>query len=81
MEVALYSVGLPTHVQKALSEAGEAGSGVGLAFAAHASAFAVLTRHETALVHRLRRTLADLQQLQATRAASIKGLVVMSGGG
>ena len=79
-EVALYAVGLSGPVPKALGEAGEAASAVGIAFAAQASTFAVLTRYETALVHRLRRSLADLERLQAVRAASIPALVVMPRG-
>ena len=80
VEVALYTVGVPQPVLAALSEAGEASSAVGIAFAAQASTFSVLTRYETALVHRLRRSLADLERLQAARAASIPALVVMPRG-
>ena len=78
--MALYAVGLSGPVLKALGEAGEAASAVGVAFAAQASTFPVLTRYETALVHRLRRSLADLERLQAARAASIPALVVMPRG-
>jgi hypothetical protein len=78
VEVALYAVGLPEPVLRALHEAGEAASAVGVAFAAQASSFAVLTRYETALVHRLRRSLADLEHLQAARAGSGPALVVMA---
>jgi len=80
VEVALYAVGLPQPVLRALSEAGEASSAVGIAFAAQASTFAVLTRYETALVHRLRRSLADYERLQAAREGSIPALVVVPGG-
>ena len=79
VEVALYAVGLPAPVLRALGEAGEAASAVGVAFAAQASTFSVLTRYETALVHRLRRSLADLERLQSGRASSIPALVVMAG--
>jgi hypothetical protein len=80
VEVALYTVGLPQPVLGPLGEAGEATSAVGVAFAAQAPSFSVLSRYETALVHRLRRSLADLERLQAARAASIRALVVVPGG-
>jgi len=80
VEVALYAVGLPEPVLRALWEAGEAASAVGVAFAAQAPSFSVLSRYESALVNRLRRSLADLERLQAVRAASIRALVVVPGG-
>ena len=80
VEVALLHAGPAERVLGPLGEAGEATSAVGVAFAAQASTFAVLTRCETAPVHRLRRSLADLERLQAVRAASIAALVVVPGG-
>jgi hypothetical protein len=80
VEAAIFAVGLPPHVLAALGEAGEAASAVGVAFAAQAPSFAVLSRYESALVGRLRRSLADLERLQAAREASIPALVVVPGG-
>ena len=78
VEVALYSVGMTNPVLRALSEAGEAHSAVGAAFAAQASSFNVLSRYEVTLAHRLRRSLGDLERLQAVRAGSVPALVVMT---
>ena len=78
VEVALYAIGLPEPVLRALEEAGEASSAVGMAFATQASSFAILSRYETALGHRLRRSLADLERLQASQAGSVPALVVMT---
>jgi hypothetical protein len=80
VEVALYSIGLRGPVLKALSAAGEASSALGLAFSEQAASFAVLTRYETALVHRLRRALADLERLQAARLLPNPILVAIPGG-
>ena len=80
VEVALLHAGPAERVLGPLGEAGEATSAVGVAFAAQAPSFSVLSRYESALVHRLRRSLADLERLQAVRAASIPALVVVPGG-
>ena len=80
VEVALYAVGLPEPVLRALGEAGEAASAIGVGFACQASSFATLSRYEVALAHRLRRSLADLERLQAVRAESMPALVVMASG-
>jgi hypothetical protein len=67
VEVALFAVGLHGPLERALAEAGESDAGVGVAFAAQAATFGVLTRYETALVNRLRRSLVDLERLQHVR--------------
>ena len=80
VEVALYSIGAPAPVREALKLAGEGDSGVGAAFSSQAHAFATLNRYESALVNRLRRTLAHLERSHAERQTDDADLVVITGG-
>ncbi len=77
VENALFVIGVGAPALRALADAGEASSAIGLAFASQAPTFAILTRYETSLVHRLRRSLADLERLQSDRATSLSGLSIV----
>jgi hypothetical protein len=80
VEVALYSITMHAPALRALCGAGEADAALGFAFVENAPNFSVLSRYETALVHRLRRSLADLERLQGAREAPIPTMVVMPRG-
>lgn len=69
VEAALFSLGIPTAVERALSEAGERRHGIGAAFASQAPAFGTLSRYEVTMANRLRRLLDDLHRRQADREA------------
>ena len=68
---------MPTAVQRALSEAGEAEYGIGASFASQAPAFGTLSRYEVSMANRLRRALDDLRQLQADREDSTSPALVI----
>ena len=80
VEAGLFTAGLNAPALRALSEGGEVSSALGLAFAGQTATFGTLSRYETALVHRLRRAVADLVGLQAARSLSNLALVVIPGG-
>ena len=80
VEVGLYAVGLQAPTLRTLTEGGEASSALGLAFAGQASSFAILSRYEVALVHRLRRALQELERLQAARASESPVLMTRPAG-
>ena len=80
VEVALYSITMHAPALRTLCGAGEADAALAFAFAEQAPNFSVLSRYETALVHRLRRSLANLERLQGAREAPIPTMVVMPRG-
>ena len=79
VESALYAVGSSAPVLEALRRSGETDAAVGVAFASQAATFSVLSRYETALAGRLRRSLDDLRRLQEARETTATTLVVIDG--
>jgi hypothetical protein len=77
VETALYTVGSSAPVLEALRRCGETDAAVGVAFSSQAASFAVLSRYEVALAGRLRRSLADLERLQAARESDDADIVVI----
>ena len=80
VEVALFSVGMPAEIERALQQAGEIEHGIGASFAAQAPAFGTLSRYEVSMANRLRRALDDLKQLQADRKDSTPALLIVERG-
>lgn len=78
-EAALYDAGLSAPVLKALGASGDGSAALGIAFAGQAPAFTALSRYEVTLVNRLRRAVDELGEVQATREARSRTLVVVAG--
>ena len=79
VETALYAIGSSAPVLVALRRSGETDAAVGVAFSTQAASFSVLSRYETAMVNRLRHSLADLEHLQEARQTTATTLVVIDG--
>ena len=64
---------------EALRRSGETDAALGVSFVAQAASFNVLSRYETTMVNRLRRSIADLERLQAERGTTDTRLVAIDG--
>ena len=78
IEASLLRGGLDAPLLSALRETKDADAAIGIAFSSHAGSLSVLSRYETALVHRLRRSILDLERMQAART-SVTPVLVAAG--